>query len=207
MSEERETGEGLVLPDDMLEEPAVSRPPPPNSAAPPGRTKRQDPRVGTVLDGRFHIKRLVARGGMGRIYEATQHPLDRKVALKVMDLGYAEELDPDFQKRFFLEASTCAGLSHPNTVRVFDYGSTDDTYYIVMEYIEGATLLSVIDKEAPLDPLRVIRVARQISGSPGEAHGQNVTHRDLTMSNDLPTDHNEHEDVVKAHDSAPTKPL
>ncbi len=200
MSEERETGEGLVLPDDMLEEPVVSRPPPRSASAPARRKKKKDPRVGTVMDGRFEIKKLVARGGMGRIYEAVQQPLGRRVALKVMDLGYAEELDPDFQKRFFLEASTCAALSHPNTVRVFDYGSTGETYYIVMEYIDGATLLSVIDQGAPLDPLRVIHIARQICGSLGEAHGQSVIHRDLKPSNVLLTRHQEHEDFVKVLD-------
>lgn len=162
---------------------------------------KADKLVGKTLDGRFRILRLVARGGMGRIYEAEQIPLGRIVALKVMDLTYAEELDPDFQKRFFLEASTCAQLSHPNTIRVFDYGNADEeTFYIVMEFIPGRTLLRTINEEAPLAPLRVINIARQICGSLSEAHGQGVIHRDLKPSNVLLTEHGETKDFVKVLD-------
>jgi len=156
-----------------------------------------------LLDGRFEITRLVARGGMGKIYEALQQPLGRRVALKVMDLGFAEDLDPDFQKRFFLEASTCAKLSHPNTIRVFDYGSSgdeSDTYFIAMEFIEGHTLLRLIEEEAPLAPLRVIHIARQICASLREAHEQGVIHRDLKPSNVLLTRHGDQSDFVKVLD-------
>jgi len=195
MNEDANGTEGMSPLDEKLDD----------SAAPAtrvGRLKRGvDPRVGTTLDDRFVVKRLIARGGMGRIYEAEQLPLGRRVALKVMDLGYAEDLDPDFQKRFFLEASTCAGLSHPNTIRIFDYGSTpDDTYFIVMEYIEGETLLSIIDRLAPLPPQRVIHIARQICSSLAEAHGQGVIHRDLKPSNVLLTQHGEQHDFVKVLD-------
>jgi serine/threonine protein kinase len=165
------------------------------------RRTRTDALVGQTLDGRFKIQRLVARGGMGRIYEAEQMPLGRRVALKVMDLTYAEELDPDFQKRFFLEASTCAQLSHPNTIRVFDYGNADEeTFYIVMEFVPGRTLLKTINESAPLAPLRVIHVARQICGSLAEAHGQGVIHRDLKPSNVLLTEHGDSKDFVKVLD-------
>ncbi|MCP4870675.1 MAG: protein kinase [Proteobacteria bacterium] len=186
----------------------MSGPPPSSGPIASGERstrKKKDRRVGVLMDGRFLIRRLVARGGMGKIYEAEQQPLGRRVALKVMDLGYAEDLDPDFQKRFFLEASTCASLSHPNTIRVFDYGSTTEengaeTYYIVMEFIDGQTLLNVIDQAAPLDPLRVINIARQICGSLGEAHGQGVIHRDLKPSNVLLTTHGEQQDFAKVLD-------
>ena len=167
------------------------------------RRRRPDARIGQLLDGRFEITRLVARGGMGKIYEAIQRPLDRRIALKVMDLGFAEDLDPDFQKRFFLEASTCAKLSHPNTVRVFDYGSTGeerDTYYIAMEFIEGRTLLRVIEESAPLTSLRVIHIGRQICASLREAHEMGVIHRDLKPSNVLLTTHGDQSDFVKVLD-------
>jgi serine/threonine protein kinase len=203
MGEERERSEGVISPDDLVDEPATVRPPPRLPGSRQGR--KQDRRIGVLMDGRFLIRSLVARGGMGKIYEAEQQPLGRRVALKVMDLGYAEDLDPDFQKRFFLEASVCSGLSHPNTIRVFDYGSTieedgAETYYIVMEFIDGSTLLEVIDEDAPLDPLRLIHIARQICGSLGEAHGQGVIHRDLKPSNVLLTQHGEQQDFVKVLD-------
>lgn len=202
MGEERNTREGLISPEDIQEEPSQPRMPGQEAAASGGgQQPKADARVGTVLDGRFRVKRLVARGGMGRIYEAVQEPLGRRVALKVMDLGYSEELDPDFQKRFLLEAATCARLSHPNTIRVFDYGhADDDTYYIVMEFIDGLTLLELIDQQAPLDPLRVLHIARQICASLTEAHGQGVIHRDLKPSNVLLTRHGEQEDFVKVLD-------
>jgi serine/threonine-protein kinase len=140
---------------------------------------------------------------MGKIYEAIQQPLGRRIALKVMDLGFAEDLDPDFQKRFFLEASTCAKLSHPNTIRVFDYGNSgdeSDTYFIAMEFVEGHTLLRLIEDEAPLSPLRVIHIGRQICASLREAHEQGVIHRDLKPSNVLLTSHAEQADFVKVLD-------
>ncbi len=85
--------------------PPAPRPPPP-PAEPARKPKgKPDPMVGTTLDGRFTIKRLIARGGMGRVYEAVQQPLGRRIALKVLHLRYSEDLDPDFRKRFFLKPS------------------------------------------------------------------------------------------------------
>ena len=82
---------------------------------------------------------------MGRAYRARQELLGREVALKVLDPRYKGDEDPEFQARFFLEASTAAKLSHPNTVTVFDYGKTsDDIYFIVMELVEGRTLSSML---------------------------------------------------------------
>lgn len=218
--ENESEGEGVILPEELEEDDGAPRTPPYGGSVPrpasyssggsmgsvgsvgsAGFKGRTDRLVGETLDGRFKILRLIARGGMGRIYEAEQIPLGRIVALKVMDLSYAEELDPDFQKRFFLEASTCARLTHPNTIRVFDYGNADDeTFYIVMEFIPGRTLLKTINEDAPLPPLQVIHIASQICGSLAEAHGQGVIHRDLKPSNVLLTEHGETRDFVKVLD-------
>lgn len=165
-----------------------------------GRPAGKDPLIGTTLDGRFEVKRMIARGGMGKIYEAIQQPLGRTVAIKVMDLGYSAELDPDFAKRFFLEASTSARLSHPNTIRIFDYGQVGDVYYIVMELLVGETLLSLINREAPLPPLRVIHICRQIGSSLAEAHKMGIVHRDLKPSNVVLTKHGENADYAKVLD-------
>ena len=167
----------------------------------PRRTPRTDPLVGKLLDGRYRIRRAIARGGMGRIYEGTQEPLGRRVAVKVLALGYDEELDPAFEKRFFLEASACSQLSHPNTVRIFDYGVADgETCYIAMEYIEGETLLRLIQQEAPLDPLRITHIVRQICASLDEAHTAGLVHRDLKPSNVLLTSHGQEDDFAKVLD-------
>ena len=187
--------EGEITPDELVEEMSGA-----SARTSTGRSRRRDPLIGEVLDGRYEIIRLIARGGMGRIYAAEQSALGRRVALKVMDLGYSEELDPDFQKRFFLEASTCAQLSHPNTIRVFDYGADGDIFYIAMELIEGRTLLQAIHDAAPLPATRVMHIARQICGSLSEAHRKGIIHRDLKPSNVLLTQHGEETDFAKVLD-------
>jgi len=159
-----------------------------------------DPLVGRVLQGRYEVRALVARGGMGKIYRAEQVPLGRPVALKVLDLGYSQDHDPEFRKRFFLEAATSARLAHPNTIRIFDYGHEGDVFFIAMEFIEGRTLLRIIKEEAPLAPQRVIHIGRQMCGSLHEAHGLGVIHRDLKPSNVLITRHGDLVDYVKVLD-------
>src|ERR1035437_7822324 len=100
-----------------------------------------DPMVGKVLDGRFRIIEKLGAGGMGTVYKAVQTPLDRLVALKVLNPNYDSKRDPGFQRRFFLEASVTSKLKHPNTITVIDYGKTDEgIFYIAMEFVEGITL-------------------------------------------------------------------
>src|SRR5687767_11265563 len=88
-----------------------------------------DPLIGRSINDRFRILELLARGGMGRVYKAEQAPLGRLVALKVLDPKYDGREDPQFEQRFFLEASVASKLAHPNTVTVFDYGRTADGIY------------------------------------------------------------------------------
>ena len=111
-----------------------------------------DPLVGRVLSGRFALEEMISRGGMGKVYRAIQRPLDRLVALKVLDVS---DQSGEFRRRFFKEASLCAKLSHPHTVRIYDYGATDDgIYYIAMEFLKGQTLYGMLHREAPVDPMR-----------------------------------------------------
>ncbi|MGK4003092.1 protein kinase [Sorangium sp. So ce1036] len=160
-----------------------------------------DPLLGRVIDGRFKIVSVIARGGMGKVYRAEQAPLGRICALKVLSPKYEGDHDPEFHRRFFLEASTAAKLSHPNTVTVFDYGqSDDDIYYIAMEYIEGKTLHRVLREEGPFSEARTAHIARQIGRSLREAHGLGVVHRDLKPGNVLLVDHEDEHDHVKVLD-------
>jgi serine/threonine-protein kinase len=139
---------------------------------------------------------------MGRIYEAEQLPLGRRVALKVLaptDLGGEDETT--FRRRFEREAAICAKLTHSNTVRIFDHGCTSEgIYYIAMEYVDGRTLHQAIKAEAPLHPGRVVHILRQICGSLGEAHGQGIVHRDLKPGNVLLTELGDDRDFVKVVD-------
>jgi serine/threonine-protein kinase len=140
--------------------------------------------VGRTLDGRFRIISALARGGMGAVYRAEQLPLGRAVAIKVLSLRHDEDQDPEFRKRFLLEASTAAKLTHPNTVRVFDYGQTDDgLYFIAMELLEGLTLKEIIAQDGALPAERAIEIAKQIARSLREAHRLGIVHRDMKPGN------------------------
>jgi hypothetical protein len=166
------------------------------------KAPQPDELIGRVINDRFRIISVIARGGMGRVYRAEQVPLGRMVAIKTLDLRHTGgEHDPQFQQRFFLEASVASKLQHPNTVTVFDYGRTvDDLYFIAMELVEGRSLLNLVRSEAPLAPSRVMHIAMQIARSLREAHRLEVIHRDLKPGNVLLAKHGDEEDFVKVLD-------
>jgi serine/threonine-protein kinase len=172
------------------------------SASPKAETQGPDPLIGRVVNGRFKIVSVIARGGMGKVYRAEQAPLGRICALKVLSPKYEGDRDPEFHKRFFLEAATAAKLTHANTVTIFDYGKADDDelYYIAMEYIEGRTLHRVLREESPFNEERVRHVASQICRSLREAHAMGVVHRDLKPGNIMLTDKGDERDSVKVLD-------
>src|SRR5687768_11656386 len=143
-----------------------------------------DPLIGRMINERYRIVGTIARGGMGKVYRAEQQPLGRLVALKVLNPNYNGDNDPEFHKRFFLEASIASKLTHPNTVTIFDYGKTDDeVFYIAMELLEGRTMHRALREEAPFSADRAMHIARQICRSLREAHGLGVIHRDLKPAN------------------------
>src|SRR3982750_3826421 len=101
-----------------------------------------------LYNGRYEIVRPLARGGMADVFLARAQLLDRPVALKVL---FPElSVDKSFVERFRREAQAAANLSHPNIVSVYDWGEDDNTYFIVMEYIEGQTLSTVLRNERTL---------------------------------------------------------
>ena len=162
--------------------------------------READPLVGRTINGRFTIHSVIARGGMGKVYKAEQAPLGRICALKVLNPKYQGDEDPEFQKRFFLEAATAAKLNHPNTVTVFDYGRDGDIYYIAMEYIDGRTLYRALRDEGSFSEGRAVHVLRQVCRSLREAHQMGVIHRDLKPANILLFDKGDETDLVKVLD-------
>jgi serine/threonine-protein kinase len=167
-----------------------------------------DPLIGRIINERYRIVGTIARGGMGKVYRAEQQPLGRLVALKVLNPNYTGENDPEFHKRFFLEASIASKLTHPNTVTIFDYGKTDDeVFYIAMELLEGRTLHRALREEAPFSGERTMHIARQICRSLREAHGLGVIHRDMKPANVYLVQHGDENDFVKVLDFGLVKNL
>ncbi|MBV9949364.1 MAG: protein kinase [Myxococcales bacterium] len=160
-----------------------------------------DPLIGRVIGGRFRVVSLLARGGMGKVYRAEQSPLGRVCAIKVLNPSYAGEHDPEFHKRFFLEASIASKLTHPNTVTIFDYGRTDDDiYFMAMEYLEGYTLHRAIRESGHLAEDRAVHISQQICRALREAHAIGVIHRDLKPANIFLVEHGDEADFVKVLD-------
>lgn len=160
-----------------------------------------DPLIGRVFNDRFKVERLIARGGSSAVYRARQAPLGRTCALKVLKPRYEGAVQFEFHRRFFLEASIAAKLTHPNNVTVFDYGHTDDdVYFMAMELLEGRTLAQVIKAEAPFCEERILHIARQIARALREAHALGVIHRDIKPSNVFLLEHGDESDFVKVID-------
>ena len=160
-----------------------------------------DPLIGRVINDRFKVLSIIARGGMGKVYRAEQAPLGRIVALKVLQPNYHGDTDPEFHKRFFLEASIVSKLTHPNTVTLYDYGqSSDDVYFMAMEYLEGRTLHRLLRDEAPLEVGRALHILVQACRALREAHGHGVIHRDLKPANLFLVRHDDDPDFVKVLD-------
>ena len=177
-------------------DPAGSLPP----AAPSRSAPAADALIGHLVNDKFRILGLIARGGMGKVYRAEQIPLGRICAVKILNPKYEGDEDPEFQKRFFLEAATAAKLTHPNTVTIFDYGRDGDIYYIAMEYIQGRTLYRILREEGPLRESRVGRIMSQVCRALREAHQLGVIHRDMKPANIAVLDAGDEADRVKVLD-------
>ena len=141
----------------------------------------------TLVDGRYRILGRIGAGGMADVYRAEDTHLGREVALKVLHRRYAQ--DAEFVERFRREASSAAGLSHPNVVGVYDRGRHDGTYYIAMECLRGRTLKEIIEREAPLPQERAIDLGIQMLHAAGFAHRHGIIHRDFKPHNVIVDDH------------------
>jgi serine/threonine protein kinase len=140
--------------------------------------------TGVLLDGRYEIGEILARGGMATVYSAIDTRLDRLVAVKVMHSHLAK--DDDFVERFIREAKAAASLTHPNIVAVHDQGwnhGDPPAVFLVMEYVEGSTLREVIQDRAPLDLDTTLNIMEAILSALGAAHRAGMVHRDVKPEN------------------------
>jgi beta-lactam-binding protein with PASTA domain/tRNA A-37 threonylcarbamoyl transferase component Bud32 len=137
----------------------------------------------TIIDGRYRVLRKLGSGGMADVYCAQDQQLGRRVAVKLLYRHFAE--DEQFVERFRREASSAAGLQHPNIVGIYDRGEWNGTYYIAMEYIEGRTLKDVIRERGPAPPEAAVDIVLQILRAARFAHQRGIVHRDIKPHNVL----------------------
>lgn len=137
---------------------------------------------GMVVEGRFTVEQLLARGGMGSVYIAEQHSMSRQIALKVLRPEFSENLDA--VKRFLAEARLASRLTNPHTISLYDFGRTEDgLLYIAMELLRGATLRAILESDGPFSEPRALSVAAQMCESLAEAHAIGLVHRDVKPDN------------------------
>ena len=138
---------------------------------------------GHMINDRYQIIRMIGEGGMANVYLAHDTILDRDVAVKILRGDLAN--DEKFVRRFQREAIAASSLSHPNIVEMYDVGEDDGKYFIVMEYVEGKTLKSLIKKRGALTIPEVIDIMLQLTSGIACAHDSYIIHRDIKPQNVL----------------------
>lgn len=146
-------------------------------------TGQADPLIGTIVDGRYQVRSLLAKGGMATVYVAMDLRLERTVALKVMHPHLAH--DQAFVARFQREAKAAARLTHGHVVAVFDQGEADGLVYLAMEYVPGRTLRDVMRAYGPLTPEQALVFLDPVLEALAAAHAAGFVHRDIKPENVL----------------------
>lgn len=137
--------------------------------------------VGMYIADRYEIVGKIGTGGMADVYKAMDLTLGRNVAVKVLKPEFSEDLN--FVTKFRTEAQSAAGLEHPNIVNIYDVGSERGMHYIVMEYVEGITLKTYIEKKGQLSFKEAISIAIQVGRGIEAAHNKGIVHRDIKPQN------------------------
>jgi serine/threonine-protein kinase len=147
---------------------------------------------------RYKLLRRLGMGGMGEVWEARDMTLGYRVALKLLR---TRRQDASAVLRFGREVRALAGLTHPNTVRVLDWGVTEDAlWYYAMELLKGSNLHELVARDGALSPPRVVSLARQLLGALGEAHDKGIVHRDIKPHNVFAAEDGTEQDVYKLLD-------
>ena len=139
--------------------------------------------IGTMIGNRYEVAEKVGTGGMADVYRAMDHRLNRYVAVKILKNEYSE--DTKFVTKFRQEAQAVACLSHPNVVAVYDVGEEQGMHFIVMEFVEGITLKSYIEKKGKLSVREAVGIGIQIASGLEAAHNSHIIHRDIKPQNIL----------------------
>jgi serine/threonine-protein kinase len=178
---------------------------PPASKASTGEARTGETVTGRVLAGRYRILGQIGAGAMGAVYKAEEMQTRQRVAIKL--LSRERRGDAESIARFQREAHMASRISHPNAVRTFDAGTTEDgAAYIAMEYVEGEPLSRHIKAQAPLPLARVIAITWQAAAALHSGHELNVVHRDFKPDNVLLCRQADGTDAVKVLDFGLAKP-
>lgn len=175
--------------DEWLAEPiAPMTPSTPRPAAPAvGPLRREDDLIGALLEDRYRVESLLGKGTFGAVFRGRNERTEGDVAIKVLVpslVSNATGLAADsLMRRFEVEARVASQLTHPNTVRVFDYGRHGECAFMVMQLLEGQSLMDVIERQGPVEPRRAIAFVRQVCSALQEAHSLGLVHRDIKPHN------------------------
>ncbi|MGO1768649.1 MAG: serine/threonine protein kinase [Microbacterium sp.] len=143
------------------------------------------PTQGVTFGGRYELSSRIAIGGMGEVWEATDHVIGRTVAIKILKDEYMG--DPGFLERFRAEARHAALVNHEGIASVFDYGEEDGSAFLVMELVPGEALSTILERETTLEPNRALDVIAQTASALQAAHAAGLVHRDIKPGNLLIT--------------------
>ncbi|GMU06316.1 serine/threonine-protein kinase [Corallococcus caeni] len=147
-------------------------------------TAVSDPRIGSVLQERYRIIERLAAGGMGMVYRGERLEVGKPVAIKFLHAWAAG--DEEFRRRFQVEARATSRLTHPCCVSVIDFGVDQDSPFMVMDFVTGETLRSLL-RDGPLLPARALGTVRQVLAGLAHAHAQGIIHRDIKPENIIVT--------------------
>ena len=155
--------------------------------------------VGSIIAERYHVLKKLGEGGMGQVYLAEHVKMGRKSAVKVMNPGMVH--DADAISRFNREAANASRINHPNVAAIYDFGETPDgLIYLAMEFIEGESLTSLVEKSGALPPARAANIAKQAADGLQVAHDMGIVHRDLKPDNIMIAKNRDGTDLVKVVD-------
>jgi serine/threonine protein kinase len=160
---------------------------------------KADPFIGKTLADRYHVTEIIGKGGMGVVYLARHEMMDRLVALKMLQAELTQ--DEMSVRRFQQEAKAASHLSHPHLITLHDFGIMPTGQpFLVMEYLEGVSLLDVLRHEGPLEPKRAVKIFSEVADGLYHAHKVGILHRDLKPSNIILINHQGDPDFVKIVD-------
>ena len=143
------------------------------------------PTQGVTFGGRYELDSRIAIGGMGEVWEATDHVIGRTVAIKILKDEYMG--DPGFLERFRAEARHAALVNHEGIASVFDYGEEDGSAFLVMELVPGEALSTIIEREGSLSTDKTLDIVAQTAAALQAAHAAGLVHRDIKPGNLLIT--------------------